>query len=162
MSFGPTRALEDVSLDLFGGEIRGFIGENGSGKSTLSNVVAGLLKADSGVMELFGKHYAPHSMLDADKNKVSMIVQEMATINKISVAANIFAGKETQFGKFGMINKKAMNKAAQAALERIGVTWITLLYLGRRAEENCDVLGNAKTEMALLRKELRRRLLFRK
>lgn len=124
MSFGPTRALTDVSLELFGGEIRGFIGENGSGKSTLSNVVAGLLRADSGEMELFEKHYAPHSMLDADKNKVSMIVQEMATINKISVAANIFAGKEMQFGRFGLINKKAMNKAAKAALERIGVTWI--------------------------------------
>ncbi|HAL74144.1 MAG TPA: sugar ABC transporter ATP-binding protein, partial [Clostridiales bacterium] len=83
-TFGPTRALQDVSIELNTGEIRGFIGENGSGKSTLSNIIAGIFKPDSGMMELRGQPYQPHSMLDADKNKISMIVQEMATINKIT------------------------------------------------------------------------------
>lgn len=124
-TFGPTRALDDVSLELNTGEIRGFIGENGSGKSTLSNIIAGVFKPDSGTMVLHGKAYQPHSMLDADQHRVSMIVQEMATINKISVAANIFAGKEMQFGRCGLINYRRMNKAARLALQRIGVDWIS-------------------------------------
>lgn len=121
-SFGPTHALDHVNVELKTGEIRALIGENGSGKSTLSSVIAGVLMPDSGTMTLNGQPYKPHTMLDAAENKIAMIVQEMATINNISVAANIFAGKEVQFRKNGLINKRAMNAAAKKALERIGIT----------------------------------------
>ena len=121
-SFGPTHALDHVTVELKTGEIRALIGENGSGKSTLSSVIVGVLQPDSGSMTLNGQPYKPHTMLDASENKIAMIVQEMATINNISVAANIFAGKETRFRKNGLINKRAMNAAAKKALEAIGIT----------------------------------------
>lgn len=165
-SFGPTRALQDVSIELNTGEIRGFIGENGSGKSTLSNIIAGVFKPDSGLMELRGQHYQPHSMLDADRNKISMIVQEMATINKISVAANLFSGQEMQFGRFGLISRRKMNAAARQALQRIGVDWINpessidsisledrkLVELARAIENNPDILIIDETTTALSQK----------
>ncbi|MGI6333358.1 MAG: sugar ABC transporter ATP-binding protein [Saccharofermentanales bacterium] len=165
-SFGPTQALQDVSLVLSAGEIRGLIGENGSGKSTLSNIIVGIIKPDSGEMELRGEKYQPHSMLDADRNKISMIVQEMATINKISVAANLFSGQEMQFGRFGLINQRRMNTAAKEALLRIGVDWIEpesdidtisfedrkLVELARAVENDPDILIVDETTTALSQK----------
>lgn len=121
-SFGSTHALEQVSVNLFSGEIRALIGENGSGKSTLSGVISGSVQPDSGTMVLFGKPYAPHSVITANENKVAMIVQEMATINGITVAANMFAGNEMQFSNKGIVNRKKMNQAALKALECIGIT----------------------------------------
>ncbi len=162
-NFGPTQALIDVTLELAPGEIRGFIGENGSGKSTLSNIIAGVIKPDSGNLELRGAHYQPQSMLDADRQKISMIVQEMATINKITVAANLFAGKELQFSRLGIVNKKQMNRAAKAALVRIGVDWINpelptdllsledrkLVELARAVDNDPDILIIDETTTAL-------------
>lgn len=121
-SFGPTRALDNVCVKVCRGEIRGLVGENGSGKSTVSSIIAGFQKADSGIMTWKGQEYHPESMLDAMSQGVSMIVQETGTVPNISVADNIFMGKETRFGKFGFINKAKMNAAAKAALARI---WIT-------------------------------------
>lgn len=64
-SFGPTRALIDVDVEIRRGEIRGLIGENGSGKSTFSSIIAGAQKEDSGEFFLNGQPYHPKSMVDA-------------------------------------------------------------------------------------------------
>ena len=118
-SFGPTRALVDVDVTVRRGEIRGLIGENGSGKSTFSSIVAGAQRSDSGTFELEGKPYDPKHMVDAQNHGISMIVQEMGTIGGITVAANVFAGKEELFSRLGIVNRKAMNRAAQEALDKI-------------------------------------------
>ncbi|MGI5888165.1 MAG: sugar ABC transporter ATP-binding protein [Oscillospiraceae bacterium] len=125
-SFGPTHAVADYNFEIRRGEVRGLIGENGSGKSTFTSIVAGVQQPDSGEMELLGKKYAPKTMLDAQKNGVAMIVQEMATISDITVAANIFAGKEKRFlNKLGFIDTKAMNREAQKILDEIGASGIS-------------------------------------
>lgn len=123
-SFGPTKALVDVSLDLHKGEVLGLIGENGSGKSTLSTIIAGIQKADQGSMFLEGEPYVPTDITDAISKGVSMVVQEQGTLNNISVASNIFAGKESEFTKHGLLDVRKMNKAAGEILTAIGVDGI--------------------------------------
>ena len=121
-SFSSTRALQDVSLAVYPGEVRGLIGENGSGKSTLSAIISGNLKADEGSMFLFGEPYAPANSFEASEKGVSMIVQEQGTISTVSVAANIFAGRESQFCKLGILNSKKLSAEAQKLLDKVGVS----------------------------------------
>ncbi len=121
-SFTSTKALQKVSLSVYPGEIHGLIGENGSGKSTLSAIISGNLKADEGEMFLFGKPYAPTDSFDAGQHGVSMIVQEQGTIETVSVAANICAGRESRYCRFGILDSKRLTKDAQGLLEKIGVT----------------------------------------
>ena len=120
-SFTSTRALSHVDLQVFSGEIRGLIGEHGSGKSPLSAIISGNLKADEGEMYLFGEPYAPQNSFDASCKGISMIVQEQGTIDTVSVAANIFAGREEQFCKYGLLDSKGLTKAAQELLEKVGI-----------------------------------------
>ena len=98
-TFGPTVALKDVDLILRAGEIRGLIGENGSGKSTVMSIASGKQKADSGEMIYRGKPWDPETMIQAQKAGISMILQEANTIPGITVAQNIFAGREKDFSK---------------------------------------------------------------
>lgn len=121
-SFGPTKAVNHVDLEVFRGEIRGLIGENGSGKSTISSIIAGVQPCDSGMMYYNGNTYTPKSMVDAQKTGISMVVQEMGTIPGITVAANIFIGKEQRFKKGLAVDTKAMNAEATKVLEELGVS----------------------------------------
>lgn len=121
-SFGAVRALANFDISIHPGEIRGLVGENGSGKSTFSSIVAGIQKCDSGKMFLDGLEYEPNGTVDAINHGISMVVQEQGTINKITVAANIFFGKEKMFSRFGVLNVQKMNAEAKKALTDIGVT----------------------------------------
>jgi len=92
--FGPTAALSGVHLSLDKGEVHALIGENGAGKSTLMNVLAGLVKADEGSMEVEGASYAPSSPLDARERGIALIHQELSLFPHLSVAENIMMGIE--------------------------------------------------------------------
>ena len=120
--FGPTKALTDVSIEFYGGEICGLIGENGSGKSTLSSIIAGIQPPTSGAMYKKGQPYQPADPIDGQKKGVAMIVQEAGTIPNISITDNIYAGKEKFFMKGPFVNKKAMNESAQNALKKVGIS----------------------------------------
>lgn len=127
-SFGPTVALKNVDITVRAGEIRGLIGENGSGKSTVTSIYAGMQPADSGEMYFLGERWEPASMVDAMRHGVGMIVQETGTIADIPVAENIFLGEEDEFrpfktkkgGTWGPVNRRALLREAQAALDDIG------------------------------------------
>ncbi|MCD8155733.1 MAG: sugar ABC transporter ATP-binding protein [Clostridiales bacterium] len=120
--FGTTVALKGVDFTVYPGEVRGLIGENGSGKSTISSIAAGMQKASSGEMLFHGKPWEPESMIDALGHGIGMIVQESGTIQGISVAENLFLGETKQFqNAFGLVNRKKMNAAADAALDAIGI-----------------------------------------
>ncbi len=95
--FGPTIALNDVDIEIYPGEIRGFIGENGSGKSTMSAIMTGIYERTSGTMEFHGKPWEPKSMIEALNGGIGIIVQENGTIGNISVAENIYLGELNQF-----------------------------------------------------------------
>ena len=95
--FGPTIALNDVDIEIYAGEIRGFSGDNGSGKSTMSALMTGIHQKTSGTMWYHGEVWEPASMIEALNGGIGIIVQENGTISEISVAENIFLGELKQF-----------------------------------------------------------------
>ena len=120
-SFGPTKALNDVSINVNRGQVTGLIGENGSGKSTMTSIIAGMQKYDSGEIIFQGKPHKPSTMIEGAKLGVGMIVQEIGTVNRISIAQNIFLGEEEQFAKAGFVNRRKMNAAAKQVLDYVGL-----------------------------------------
>lgn len=123
-NFGPTRALRDVDVKFYGGEIRGLVGENGSGKSTITSIFSGMQKPTSGEMFYKGQPWHPDTMVEAQKQGISMVLQEANTIPGCTVAENIFAGRFDEFSKFGIVNMKAVNAAAQKMLDDFEITHI--------------------------------------
>jgi len=123
-SFGPTKAVVAVKLEVPRGEVRGLIGENGSGKSTLAAILAGVIQPDCGAMVLNGEAYSPDSALEGKRAKVCLIVQETGTIDGLSVAENVFLGIEDRFSKFGHVNKKKMLAQTAGILKKIGADCI--------------------------------------
>lgn len=123
-NFGPTRALKDVDVSFYRGEIRGLVGENGSGKSTITSIVAGMQKATSGEMFYKGNPWNPESMVESQRHGISMVLQEANTIPGCTVAENIFAGRFNEFSRFGLVNEKKMNQAAQDMLDHFGIRHI--------------------------------------
>lgn len=122
--FGPTKALKHVDMKFYRGEIRGLVGENGSGKSTVTSIIAGMQRATSGEMLYKGEHWNPNSMVEAQAKGISMILQEANTIPGVTVAQNIFAGREKEFARFGIINMKKMFAAADKLLTEFGIDHI--------------------------------------
>lgn len=120
-SFGPTKAVTDVNLAVPYGEIRGLIGENGSGKSTLCNMISGIWRPDAGSMILDGEKFSPSCLLDAKSHGISILLQETGTIGGMSVAENIFLGKEAQFSQRGSVNRRKMNAEAQRVIDEMGL-----------------------------------------
>ncbi len=120
-AFGPTIALKDVDFEVHRGEIRGLVGENGSGKSTIMSIAAGMQPATSGEMFYMDKPWAPKSMLEAQEAGIAMILQEANTIPGVTVAENLFAGREKEFSKFGIINMRKMYRAADEILAKFHI-----------------------------------------
>jgi ribose transport system ATP-binding protein len=119
--FGITHALSNVTIEIDRGDIMGLIGENGSGKSTFSSIISGMQKADSGTINWKGKAFKPENMVQTQSAGISMVVQEMGTISGISIADNIFLGKEGDFKRGIFISKKAMFKKAAELLKKVGM-----------------------------------------
>jgi len=129
--FGATRALDSVDFSVVKGKVCGLVGENGSGKSTLASIIAGIYQPSSGTMAYMGKGWTPKNSLEAQNNGIGIILQEAGTIPLLSVAQNIFIGQEKLFQKNLIINKKAMNKAANDVLQDIGAKNIRAEMMAR-------------------------------
>lgn len=123
-NFGPTRALKNVDVKFYKGQIRGLVGENGSGKSTITSILAGMQKATSGEAFYKGELWNPDSMVEAQRAGISMVLQEANTIPNCTVAENIFAGRFDEFTKFGIIHMKKLNAEAQKLLDAFEITHI--------------------------------------
>ena len=119
-TFGITKALQDVSFDINKGEVHALIGENGSGKSTLTNILSGIYTEETGKFILDGEEIHAKNQVDANDKGISIIVQELGTLDGLTVAENIFLGHEDQFVKFGIKNKNSMNKKANDLLKAYG------------------------------------------
>lgn len=115
-SYGLTRALINVSLQVRPGEVLALAGENGSGKSTLMRILSGEETQDSGGLTINGEPYAPRNPQDALSHGVSLVHQELALCAHMTVAENIFLG---QMGKGGFSPAQAEAKA-RPILEMLG------------------------------------------
>jgi rhamnose transport system ATP-binding protein len=117
-SFGGTQALEDVSLQLYSGQIHALLGENGAGKSTLIKIMTGIQQQDAGEMLIDGQPVRVSSSQDAQRLGVAAIYQEPMIFPDLSVAENIFIG-HTNRGK--IVDRRRMEREAEAVLERLDV-----------------------------------------
>ncbi len=113
-TFPGVKALDNVSLEVRAGEVHALLGENGAGKSTLIKVLGGIYKADIGEIYIEGKKAEIHSVPDAQANGIAIIHQELVLVPYMTVAENIFLGREIMTGRF--VNHKAMEEQAQKLL----------------------------------------------
>jgi ribose transport system ATP-binding protein len=149
--FGPTIALNDVDIEIYPGEIRGFIGENGSGKSTMSAIMTGIYSRTSGSMEFHGKPWEPKSMVDALNGGIGIIVQENGTIGNISVAENIYLGELKQFsGKDYFEEKKVENFSPYFNLSLKEFDDLTSSYVEKINNETANKKAMVKEAKTLL------------
>lgn len=114
-------ALNDVQFDLRPGEVHCLVGENGAGKSTLMKILAGAQPMDSGMIRLSGESVTITSPHHAQQLGISMIYQEFNLSPYLSVAENIFLGREPRIGKSPFINWSQMYRDAREILGRIRV-----------------------------------------
>ena len=117
--FPGVKALSGVSLDLYPGQVTALVGENGAGKSTIVKILTGIYQPDAGEIALSGKSTRFPNAHAAAAAGVTAIHQETVLFDELSVAENIFIGHAPR-GRFGLIDRKKMNRDAAAILERIG------------------------------------------
>ncbi|HEY4543956.1 MAG TPA: sugar ABC transporter ATP-binding protein [Tissierellaceae bacterium] len=118
-SFPGVKALDDVTFNLKSGEVLALLGENGAGKSTLMKILSGVYTKDSGTMKIFGKEVEDMDPVKAQELGVAIIHQELNMCNHLTVAENIFLGREII--KRGVLAEKEMNREAQRVLDRLNV-----------------------------------------
>ena len=118
MEFPGVKALEDVDFTLKKGEIRALMGENGAGKSTLIKCLTGVNKFQKGEIFLDGKQIINKDTMDAQNKGISTVYQEVNLCPNLSVAENLYIGREP-LTKIGTVNRKEMNKRAAALMKEL-------------------------------------------
>ena len=106
--FPGVRALSNVDFTLHAGEIHSLMGENGAGKSTLVKVLTGVYPKDGGTIHLNGREISPKTPKEAQEEGISTVYQEVNLCPNLTVAENIFIGREPR--RFGFIDWKEVNR----------------------------------------------------
>ncbi len=120
-AFAGVQALKDVSFRCRSGKVYALVGENGAGKSTLMKILAGAYKADAGEIIFQGQRRDNASAGEVIDSGISIIYQELALVKEMSVAENIFLGREPRHA-FGVLNLKELYARAGELLERLGIS----------------------------------------
>lgn len=120
-SFFNVQVLKGVDFNLIPGEIHALMGENGAGKSTLMKILTGIHKSNSGEILYKGELVEYHSPKEAEKAGIAVIHQELNIIPYLTVAENMFLGKELKRQPFGILKTKEMNEKTKENLNRLGI-----------------------------------------
>ena len=128
--FSGVHALKGVHFDLRYGEVHALVGENGAGKSTLMKVLTGIHQPDAGEITYEGKPYAVKNIGESQNLGISMIHQELNMMNDLTVAQNIFIGREAMAGGF-IIRDGDMVKETEKLFRHIGINIDPNLQLGK-------------------------------
>lgn len=124
-NYGGVQALKNVNFSMKKDEIIAIVGDNGAGKSTFVRNITGVEQPSSGKVEFYNDEINFSSPLEARSAGIETVYQNLALIDHLDVAANIFLGREIYYFKFGplsWLNKRKMNKQAKDLLSKTGVT----------------------------------------
>jgi len=124
-SFGSLEVLRGVSLSLYRGEITAVLGDNGAGKSTFMKVLSGEHRPDSGELRFDGTAIELESVQEAQARGVETVYQDLALAPDLSVAENVYLGREVLLpgllGRIGAVNRKAMQAETRGVLANLGI-----------------------------------------
>jgi ABC-type sugar transport system ATPase subunit len=130
-SFPGVQALKDVDFDLVTGEVHALLGENGAGKSTLIKVLGGIHPPDSGEITIAGEAMRIRSVHDAQRAGISIIHQELFMVPDLTVAENIYLGREPMSSRLSLcLDKRKALAEAQALLDAIGLDLNAAMRVG--------------------------------
>ena len=143
-SFPGVKALDKVSFTVQEGHVHGLVGENGAGKSTLIKILSGIHTDYSGTISINGKPVRFSSVLDAQKQGVATIFQELTVVPELSVAENIFLGREpVKFG--GLIDWQEMRNRSVEALSFLDVPLSPKAIVGTLSIANQQIVEISKS-----------------
>lgn len=118
-SFSGNKVLKDVQFSLKKGEIHALMGENGAGKSTMMKILTGIYERDAGEVTVRGESVHYKNPKESEHAGIAVIHQELNILPYLSIAENLFLGKEKTFGKSGILKTKEMNQKASEILKRL-------------------------------------------
>jgi D-xylose transport system ATP-binding protein len=118
VSFGGVHAVDNVSVDLYPGEVVGLVGGNGAGKSTLIRVLSGAHPADEGEIYINGEKASISNPRDAKTYEIETIYQTLALADNVDAAANLFLGREVTT-RLGSLDDAAMESATREVMGRL-------------------------------------------
>jgi ABC-type sugar transport system ATPase subunit len=144
-AFPGVQALDGVDFEVQPGEVMALVGENGAGKSTLIKILAGAHSADEGEIYIKGKQVKINTPRESQEMGVSVIYQELNLAEAVTIAENIFVGREYR-SRFGFVDNKAMNAHAKEWLEALHI------YIDPRLQVR--QLGIARKQMVEIAKAL--------
>ncbi|PRY93291.1 monosaccharide ABC transporter ATP-binding protein (CUT2 family) [Hasllibacter halocynthiae] len=118
LSFGGVKAVDDVSVDLFPGEVVGLLGHNGAGKSTLIKILSGAYAADAGEIHVNGERARIENPRDARRYNIETIYQTLALADNLDAASNLFLGRELTT-RLGFVDDARMEAETRAIMGRL-------------------------------------------
>ena len=142
--FPGVHALDNAQLEVREGEVMALVGENGAGKSTLMKVLTGIYPSDGGTIEFFGKQVHLHGPRDAQALGICIVHQELNLMQHLTVAENIFIGREPMKGPF--VDKAKQNALTQELFDK--------LHLELDPRATVKTLSVAKQQMVEITKAL--------
>jgi simple sugar transport system ATP-binding protein len=123
-SFAAVRALRGVDLVLHDNEVLGLVGDNAAGKSTLMKILSGAYIPDEGEIFIKGDKAHISDPLQARQLGIEMVYQDLALVNKLDVASNVFLGREVmsrRLGRIGVMNRRHMQRETERLLDRLKI-----------------------------------------
>ncbi|SHH90249.1 sugar ABC transporter ATP-binding protein [Virgibacillus chiguensis] len=146
-AFSGNKVLQQVDFTVNRGEIHALMGENGAGKSTLVKILTGIYTKDQGNIYVQGKQMTFSGPKHAEAYGISVIHQELNIIPHLTVAENMFLGKELTYGKTGILNRREIRRRTAEALTNLGVHDI-------KSEQLAGELSIGKQQMVEIAKAL--------
>ncbi|WP_312448374.1 sugar ABC transporter ATP-binding protein [Lacrimispora sp.] len=150
-SFPGVHALDHVDLEVKSGEVHALMGENGAGKSTLMKILTGIYSKDSGTIEFEGKEMEFTTPKEAQDTGIAIVHQELNMMNHLTVAQNIFIGREMMKG--GLIDDSQLNREARKLFDKLNIDINPAEIMGNLTvgrQQMCEIAKAISREVKLI------------